>query len=148
MNFKPVVPTLFLDFDGVLHPNGADVADYFCRANILALTVAEFDLDVVISSSWRFHHPFKRLLGHFPDSFRRKITGMTGDAYIGKHARWNELRKYIQTYGIDNWRALDDSGFEFPPGCPELILCDGARGAQERELNQIRDWLAMSRTHQ
>ena len=144
-NSKSASPTLFLDFDGVLHPNGAQVEDYFCRVDFLALTIAEFDLDVVISSSWRFHLSFKRLLEYFPEPFRGKISGVTGEACIGRNSRWKELQEYIRVHGNNNWRALDDSGFEFPPECPELILCDGARGVQERDLTTLRRWLAAER---
>jgi hypothetical protein len=48
------------------------------------------DCQIIISSSWRFHHPFKHLLGLFPAPLRGQVTGVTGDAYVG---RWPDIAK-------------------------------------------------------
>lgn len=135
------LPFLFLDFDGVLHPTNASPGERFCRMGLVEEYLAGLRVAIVISSSWRFHFPEHGLKRHFPASLREKIAGFTGDAYIGKHARWNEIRAYAGPKGLIHWRALDDSAFEFPSPCKELLWCDGARGVQESQLDMLKGWL-------
>jgi hypothetical protein len=59
----------------------------------------------------------------------------------GRHARWNEIRAYREKHALLDWRALDDSAFEFPRNCAELILCNGAIGMEEAQVRLIREWL-------
>ena len=133
--------TLFLDFDGVLHPTLAEPEEHLGRARLLAAVLEQHKPDVVISSSWRFHFPMSEILDRLPVHIRSRVVGITGDAFIGKHARWHEIRSYCAQHRISDWRALDDSAFEFPPDCPQLIRCDGGVGIGEREILALREWL-------
>ena len=132
---------LFLDFDGVLHPGFASEQQYFCRMPLLEDVLRDFDADIVVSSSWRFHHQWTSLLKRFPPTLRAQVRGCTGEAVAGPHARWHEIRAYREQHAVLDWRALDDSAFEFPHGCAELILCNGAVGMAEAQARLIRDWL-------
>ena len=132
---------LFLDFDGVLHPNLAPEDAYFGCAPALGELIGGVDLQVVISSSWRFHHPLPYILRQLPVTLRERVVGATGDAIPGRFARWEEIRAWCLRHGVTDWRALDDAAFEFPPGCPQLIRCDGARGVGEAEFTLLRGWL-------
>ena len=135
-----MVRLLFLDFDGVLHPNHCAVDAYFSRMPLLEslLQSAGSDLGVVISSSWRHHHTYEELLAFLPGSVSQQVVGATGSAVIGKHARYQEIRSYLSDYrGCSDWRALDDSAWEFPDPCVELVRCDGAVGLTNREVERI-----------
>jgi hypothetical protein len=134
--------TLFLDFDGVLHPSLSAQGRYFERMDWLVRALDRAAVDVVISSSWRFHHAFGDLQRLLPVSLRPQVVGCTGPVLAGRHARWREITAYCATHRVREWRALDDSAFEFPAGCPELILCDGSRGLDERQVSTVRRWLA------
>jgi len=134
-------PVLFLDFDGVLHPNGCAPTDCFCLLPALVATIAPFELDIVISSTWRRHKSFKWLKQLFPLPFRKRIVGTTGDPFPGTHARWKEIRAYLRQRPAPDWRALDDFDFEFPANCRELIYCDGALGCQSGERDLLANWL-------
>ncbi len=48
----------------------------------------------------------------------------------------------IASHRVADWRALDDSVFEFPAECEQLIRCDGAKGMTAREIGQLARWLA------
>jgi HAD domain in Swiss Army Knife RNA repair proteins len=133
---------LFLDFDGVLHPNLAPEDGCFVRAPALAELIGGTGLQVVISSSWRFHHPLPHILDRLPAALRERVVGTTGEAIPGRFARWQEIRAWCQRHRASDWRALDDAAFEFPPGCPQLIRCDGALGVGEAEFALLRGWLA------
>ncbi len=133
---------LFLDFDGVLHPNCCAPTDCFCLLPPLVETITPFDVDVVISSTWRFRRSLRWLKKLFPPSFRDRIIGTTGEPFPGTYARWKEIQEYLRDHPAADWRALDDFDFEFPPDCRELIHCEGYRGCQSAELNRLADWLS------
>ena len=133
--------TLFLDFDGVLHANLSPEDGYFGRASELVVAIGSFPLDIVISSSWRFHYTVAEISRKLPQEIREQVVGRTGEAVIGRHARWKEIHAYCTRHGIEDWRALDDAWFEFPPDCPELLLCDGATGLGPAALICLRQWL-------
>lgn len=134
-------PTLFLDFDGVLHPNGADDAEAFSLAPVLAAALAPFDCRIVISSSWRFHVPLDEILARLPDPIGARVVGRTGKAFIGPHPRFREITAWVERYAVRDWRALDDSHFEFPNPCPQLIRCPGDTGIGVQQVALISAWL-------
>jgi hypothetical protein len=71
----------------------------------------------------------------------RRITGITGEALMGAHTRWREIERHAIFNRVREFRALDDSGFLFPPDCGALILCDGSRGMQRAQADELRRWL-------
>lgn len=138
-------PVLFLDFDGVLHPNCCAPDECFCLLPALAATIAPFEIDIVISSSWRHHYSLRWIKKQFPAALRKRIVGTTGDSFPGTYARWREILEYLREHPAPDWRALDDFDFEFPPDCPQLIYCDGGRGCQTKELTHLANWLGQSK---
>ena len=133
--------TLMVDFDGVLHPTSADIDQFFCNAASLASTIAGYDCEIVISSSWRHHYSFQDMLEFFPASLGKSVVGTTGPPYIGKWPRYQEILNYCQANGVSDWRALDDALLEFPSPCKELILCDPNTGLAARQLTALKHWL-------
>lgn len=110
-------------------------------ARLLVDSVERWKPRIVISSSWRFHFPLSEILARLPPQVARQVQGTTGAAHIGRYARWNEISTYCLRHRICDWRALDDSAFEFPTSCEELIRCDGAKGVTAREIAQLEQWL-------
>ncbi len=132
---------LYLDFDGVLHPNFVDKGRLFNHMQKLTNAIAGKPLRIVISSSWRFHESLDYLKSLFEPTTRSQIVGCTGPAHIGKWPRWNEIKNHVHTYGVTDWVALDDAYMEFPPQCEELILCDGRKGLQDSQMQHLLNWL-------
>jgi hypothetical protein len=132
---------LFLDFDGVLHPTTHGSA-LLSQLPLLESALEGRDYSMVISSSWRFHMEMEDLEKHFSFSVQNKIVGVTGDAYIGAYARFHEINAYAMQNGITNWRALDDSYWEFPQGCSQLIRCNPNSGLTQREVKTLIEWLS------
>lgn len=135
-------PTLYLDFDGVLHPSHFQDQDRFSRQGLLVEAIAGREVDIVVSSSWRFHYTLSKIKSDLHPEIGRRIIGMTGDALIGAHSRWREVERHAMYNRIRYFRALDDSGFLFPPDCGALILCDGAKGLQPVQADALRAWLS------
>jgi hypothetical protein len=134
--------TLFLDFDGVVHPTVATPKQLFGLAHLLVEAVERWKPHIVISSSWRFHFDQAEILSRLPPAISAQVQGMTGEAHVGKHSRWHEIQAYCLRHRVADWRALDDSVFEFPAECEQLIRCDGAKGMTAREIGQLARWLA------
>jgi hypothetical protein len=137
----PATKTIFLDFDGVLHPASARTESLFSQAELLIGPITKYQPHITISSSWRFHLSPSEIVAQLPVEVRYCVTGFTGDAFIGRHARWNEIQAYCRLHRITDWAALDDSAFEFPTPCPQLIRCNPNTGIQERQISALVAWL-------
>lgn len=68
---------LFLDYDGILHSNCCPEAERFYVAPQLweCLRGEAPRVEVVISSSWRFHYDLGELRSLFPEDLRRPGHG-------------------------------------------------------------------------
>lgn len=132
---------IFLDFDGVLHPTHFAGQSPFSRAALLEETFNLLSPKIVISSSWRFTHNLEKLQKTLPTFISSLIIGATGAAVIGKHPRFTEIQNYLQSYGSADWRALDDSYWEFPNPCTRLIRCNPNTGIADRQILELNQWL-------
>ena len=133
---------LFLDFDGVLHPTHFAGEDPFNRVHLLEETLAGSNIGIVISSSWRFTHSLEKLQKLLPNSISSLLIGVTGSPVIGKHPRYREIMNFLHSHGVSNWKALDDSYWEFPSPCPELIRCNPNTGITEKQILELQQWLS------
>ena len=133
---------LFLDFDGVLHPSHFAGDSAFARASLLEETLSQFGPKIVVSSSWRFTHSIEKLKKVVPSAIADLIVGATGSPVIGKHPRFNEIQNFLQGYGPVDWRALDDSYWEFPNPCSRLIRCNPNTGINSKQVDMLGIWLA------
>jgi hypothetical protein len=132
---------VYLDFDGVLHATSLVTENLFSRVHLLEPLFEDDLAGIVISSSWRFTHSLTALQAKLPSTLAKCVIGMTGDAVIGKHARYQEI--IAHTRGPDTfWRALDDSYWEFPSNCQELIRCNPNTGISPKEVAQLSQWLS------
>ena len=132
---------LYLDFDGVLHPNSFDKGQAFCLMPLLERALNGSDVRIVVSSSWRHHESKDYVKSLFPASIRSLFSGFTGEALAVRWARWNEISNHAALHGVTEWRALDDAASEFPSDCPNLIYCDGHIGMQDIQVNLLRKWI-------
>ena len=132
---------LFLDFDGVLHPT-THGSVLLSQLPLLESALESCDYTMVISSSWRFHMEIDALKNHFSPALQNKIMGITGEAYIGAYARFHEIHAYVLQHGVKDWRALDDSYWEFPQDCSQLIRCNPNTGLTQREVKILSEWLS------
>ena len=132
---------IFLDFDGVLHPTHFAGESPFSRAALLEESFNLLSPKIVISSSWRFTHNLEKLQKTLPTFISSLIIDTTGAAVIGKHPRFTEIQNYLQSYGPADWKALDDSYWEFPNPCTRLIRCNPNTGIADRQILELNQWL-------
>jgi len=134
---------LFLDFDGVLH-SATRPGVVFTNVQLLEQALAGSPCQLVISSSWRFHHSLDELKQRLPVSLADRVVGTTGPALALKHARYQEIKAYLDHRGksLANWRALDDAVLEFPKECEQLILCNPNTGMTQVQVQAVSKWLS------
>jgi hypothetical protein len=135
--------TLFLDFDGVLHPKGADPGDYFCHLSRLEAVLRHWpDVRIVISSTWQDAYSLPALRRRFSPDIAERIIGGTREADPDGEAedRHDEIRAYLRHVGAlaSPWVALDDAGDEFPESCENLVLCASAVGLDDDAADRLR----------
>ena len=137
-----VIQVVYLDFDGVLHPSTPIDLSLFSRATLLEPVFENSKCSIVISSSWRFTHSLDNLRKKLPSFLAQRVVDTTGPAIIGKHARYQEITAHAYSQNdVIAWRALDDSYWEFPSNCQELIRCNPNTGVSTKEVAQLTAWL-------
>lgn len=145
---------LFLDFDGVMHPNNQPDLLFVWVPRLAMWLDAWPQVDVVISSSWRVAHSQhemvellgpvigSRVVGCTPwiDEERddnvypaAKTTVLTHERQVQAEAwmaaSWNPERA---------WVALDDMPYLFEADCGRLVVCAGRQGLS-RENARVLD---------
>jgi len=135
---------IFLDFDGVLHPDG--VATFANLPLFEAVLLKMPDVKIVITSSWRDDHTLEQLREFFSISFREKIIGVTPtlDGGYDMGGRQKEILSYLSNNPLFEtqiqWIALDDNPLFFEPSCETLILTQSDVGFSEKEADLVLKW--------
>ena len=146
--------TIFLDFDGPLHPTTAikglqpargvllaqesSQRGLFCWLPHLEQVLAEHqDVDIVVHSSWATYASNEEL---------RTVLGSLGERFAGitprDMGRWEGIEHTARRFGLDNFRVIDDAISAFPLSLPELILVDPLRGLSDPQvLDTLQKWL-------
>ena len=137
---------LFLDYDGVLHPDEAFLVkgrpmlraegELFMWAPILADICAPHPrLQIVLSTSWVRMLGFNRARAFLPDDLSRRVIGATWHTAMARHAegshrmenswfteasRYEQIARYVSRAGqrAAHWVAIDDDGM----GWKECLL--------------------------
>ncbi|MCR6478389.1 HAD domain-containing protein [Variovorax sp. ZS18.2.2] len=140
---------LFLDFDGVLHPEGEDrIYDGgvdFCFLPRLEALLREFPfVKIVISSSWREHLLNKTLLKPFSSDIRTRIAGVIPPSGFGLQPpyrnREGEILAWLQIHDVvdEPWVALDDAYWQFDQCKDHLVVCGSFTGFDDRASAELR----------
>ncbi|MBL8354918.1 MAG: hypothetical protein JNM01_08790 [Delftia acidovorans] len=141
-------PIVFLDFDGVLHPEFCHESKHFCRLPLMEdlLRQASTCL-VVISSTWRLQAPVEKLRKHFSPDIAERILGVTPsypelrevpNTLLGYH-RQAECRAWLWANNAAHvpWLAVDDRPWLFMPFCGSLFVTNGLEGVTEGIAPQL-----------
>jgi hypothetical protein len=149
---------LFLDIDGVLHPEGCEPLDHFCFApafcEIMHSVDPEGTLPIVITSMWRHTYMIDELRSSFSERVALQIVGVTPNfakinpgkshaltlkmnALSGVSSRPAYRQIEVMNWMADHapngrWLAIDDRAEYFEEECRHLFevrLNNGANGA-------------------
>jgi len=147
---------LFLDYDGVLHPDPCpERGRLFENAQRLAQVLDEFpEVGIVLSTSWRNAHTESELLDPLPETLRARVLGITpkfgefsAAAARIPYRRHAECEQWLLTHEMadSQWWALDDRAYWFAPYCENLIECDARSGFDERVSARLTSALTVAR---
>lgn len=132
---------LFVDFDGVLHPENKG-AVFTCTNVLWKVLRLHPKLRVVISSSWRWDRTLgnmKRLMtANGGEDLADRIIGATPKLRHTFYAksRQMECEAWLQANGLKDmpWIALDDKPELFEPGSAHLYLVDPRLGLTDADV--------------
>ncbi|WP_449104371.1 HAD domain-containing protein [Pseudomonas veronii] len=134
---------LFLDFDGVLHPDAVYLSrqgpvlkvegTLFMWAPILANLLGGFPMiSVVLSTSWVRHLGFKRALAYLPIELRERVIGATWHSSMARgwadenqwdgKTRYDQICRYAARSQLRHWIALDDDVQGWAEGSAQQII--------------------------
>lgn len=140
--------TLFLDFDGVLHPEFCQASQHFCCLPHFEDAIRHIPgVTVVIASTWRLQRPLEQMLHQFSPDIAPLIVGITPtfntlahvpDTLLG-YEREAECDAWLRMHQRSHlpWLAIDDRNWLFRPFSRSLFRVDGRTGLtaqQSREL--------------
>ena len=147
---------IFLDFDGVLHPEPCfDLDKLFCFLPRLEEVLLDFaHVNIVISSTWRETRSIDTLRNFFSVEIRHRIIGVTPhwknhidllDA-IG-YQRQTEIEAWLRNSEEPwrSWIAIDDKPYLFRPFLPNLFKTESVIGFDKSAEIRLRVLLAVSR---
>lgn len=157
---------LFLDFDGVLHPDAAYLekgrpvlratGELFMWAPALIEALVPYpQIKIVLSTSWVRVRGFERARDALPEDLRRRVIGATWHSAMSRSAhnglklpscwwdeasRYQQIARYAERAGIQRWIAVDDHGEEWATeDLGKLILTHPDRGiADPMALDELR----------
>lgn len=124
---------LFLDFDGVLHPDAAFLVkgrptlksegELFMWAPLLIDVLVDFpEVQIVLSTSWARELSFSRACRWLPDELRGRVIGATWHSAMSfksegfrslsnwwdEATRYQQIKRYVGRAGLVDWVAVDD----------------------------------------
>lgn len=143
---------LFLDFDGVLHPEVCHSdEDLLCRLPMLETLLRECStVEIVISSTWRESRTLQQLQSLFSPDIAARIVGATprwqdiqDEFSTGNYVRQAEVEGWLRQAGRawESWVALDDRPYLFRPFLPNLVRCNPATGLSSEACIELRQKL-------
>lgn len=150
---QPATKTLFLDFDGVLHPLNKQSDRLFVRVVHFERVMRQFPTwQIVISSAWREGSTLETLRQHFSPDIAQRIVGVTPSFFrmdhipdaIRNYEREVECRAWLQEHGCQDtpWLAVDDWDWLFAPKSPNVFIVDSTTGLDRKHARELTLTLA------
>ncbi len=163
---KTFIPSkvLFLDFDGVLHPDAVFMTkkgptlraegSLFMWAELLIEALEEFPhVPIVLSTSWVRHMGFSRARSYLPTPLKTRVIGATWHSSMGKGwldqnwwdraSRYEQICRYVDRAHLQAWVSVDDDSERWPQeALGHLVCCDGQLGlSQPGRVEDVRSHL-------
>ena len=126
---------LFTDIDGVLNPHwrtkwskpAISIYNQLCE---------QFDLKIVITSTWRLNHTKEQLNTIF------KQQGINFEIYdftphIDQADRGIEIKEWLKNNAVDNFVIIDDKTSDIEPHINNVVKCRSWIGLSQDEYKEI-----------
>ncbi len=131
---------IFLDFDGVLHPNGCEEYLYFCKLKYVEKTLKPFlgEWKIVISSNWKNLYNLETIKNFFSNDVKDYIIDTTFTFSIGATKRGKEIEKYILDNNVEKYIIIDDMlKFLLHKQKKFAIITDSEQGFTNKSRNKF-----------
>jgi len=144
---------LFLDFDGVTHPDPHEAEELFTLLPLIEDVLRGFEAcKIVISSSWREVHPLDELREFFAPDMRPRVIGVTPDHRFlrGTYLRQLECEAWLRKKQVwlpqnqragTPWVAIDDCPYMFRPYCGNLLAIQPKKGFTRKDAVRLEAML-------
>lgn len=153
-------PTIYLDFDGVLHPDevyrrrdgsifvrnvpGMDAALFMWAAG-LEERICNRDVQVVLATSWVKVLGFQRAVARLPTGIASKVVGSTYHSSQrqdwDQYSRYQQIQRHATRHRIQTWLALDNDVKDWSIKAEDhLCACDDITGISLQWL-ALEAWL-------
>jgi len=143
---------LFLDFDGVLHPQYEGVTtpaeQLFCHLPRFESLMRDFpNVEIVISSTWRYRFTLNQLRARFSPDIAARVIDVTPQTDTDEYRptrREQEILEWLAATGNESapWIALDDAVWQFHRHRDRVVACTWYVGLDERAAVKLRNALA------
>lgn len=157
---------LFIDFDGVLHPNEVYLTkkgprlhargELFMWAPLLSSLLNDHpEISIVLSTSWVRHLGFYRARSYLPMEIQEQVIGATWHSQMARDwadqnwwdqaSRYAQIQKYVGRANIRQWIAVDDDaeGWNVQE-MQRLVLTEGNLGlSQHSALRMLGNRLSI-----
>lgn len=144
---------LFLDFDGVLHPQYEGMptpADQlFCHLPRFESVMRDFPkVQIVISSTWRYKFTLDQMRARFSPDIAARIIDTTPQTDPGEYRptrREQEILDWLAATGNASagWIALDDAVWQFQQHRDRVVSCTWYVGLDEGAAVKLRNALVV-----
>jgi len=144
---------LFLDFDGVMHPNNQPELLFVWVPRLAMWLDAWPEVDVVISSSWRVAHSQDEMVEMLGPIIGSRVVGCTpwvrqerddnvypaAKTTVLTHERQLEVEAWMASSWNPEraWAALDDMPYLFEADCGRLVACAGRQGLSRENIQAL-----------
>lgn len=140
--------TLFLDFDGVLHPEFCHESKHFSCLPYFENALRRIpDAIIVITSTWRLQRSLEQMLPFFSADVASMVVGVTPrfntlegipNTLLG-YERQAECEAWLRSHQRSYlpWLAIDDRAWLFRPFNPSLFLVDGQTGMTSEQSESL-----------
>lgn len=141
---------IFLDFDGVLHPEPCSRPELLlCELPRVERVLRDFpQAQVVVSSTWRDTRTLGELQSLFSPDVALQVIGVTPpwrdlEDIVYNYQRQAEVEAWLRKNRSpwDRFAVLDDRAWLFSPFYAPLLKCDPATGMDDQVEQQLRDRL-------
>lgn len=105
--------------------------------------VVHFDIDVVVSSTWRNTRTLMELQGLLPQALANRIVGVTPTIQEGPYTRQLECESWMRQHRKpwDHWIALDDRSWNYRPFENRLVLTNPKTGLVAMDIGRLAEAL-------
>lgn len=150
-----MVNFLFLDFDGVLHPqyDGEPTPKEICFCHLPrfeAVMRRHSGVQIVLSSTWRQQFGLPQLRALFSADIAQRIVGTTPTYPVDRpprlHVREWEILQWLQEHHASDkpWIALDDSQSDFRNCKHRVVFCHPWEGLSKHRAAELDQTLQNS----